>query len=88
MLEWNKTESNIKTWDEAKALEVDGWRLPTQVELKNAYGTKKEGFYTDFYWSSKSNGKNYAYAVNLKDGFPASQSKKDCYSFVRLCKEI
>ena len=86
MLEWNKTESNIKTWDEAKALEVDGWRLPTRVELKDAYG-KIEGFYTELYWSSKSNGKNYAYAVSFKNGFFASQDK-DCFSYVRLCKEI
>ena len=35
-LEWKDPESNEMSWNEAKALEKDGWRLPTRAELADA----------------------------------------------------
>jgi hypothetical protein len=88
-LKWKETESKWMTWDKAKSSEGDGWRLPTCAELAAAQGNEKiEGFFRDkLYWSSKSNGKKSAYAVNFKNGAEVNQYKA-CYSFVKLCKEI
>jgi hypothetical protein len=91
-LKWKETESNIKTWHEAKELEKDGWRLPTVPELQEAMNIqlkeRTEGFFLNqHYWSSRTNGSKAAYIVHFPDVQSASQYKKS-YSFVRLCKNI
>jgi hypothetical protein len=86
-LEWKDPEPNEMSWDEAKELEKDGWRLPTRVELCDAYDNQIEGFQLDRYWSStlKWNSDAYLFSFNTGD---MDTDDKVCNYYVKLCKEI
>jgi hypothetical protein len=88
-LEWKETESNKMTWDEAKDLEINGWRLPTRGELCDAYDTSINGFKASYYWSSSaySQNTNNAWLVYFGDGFADYGNKPGSY-YVRLCREL
>ena len=88
-LEWKETERNTMSWDEAKSLEVDGWRLPTRVELLYAYDNNIEGFEPNDYWSSSSHimGTNGVWVVIFSYGgmYYNTKTSSNC---VRLCREV
>ncbi len=70
MLKWKKIEPKKMTFDEAKALQKNGWRLPTRVELLDAYDTNIKGFFPEYYWTSTilRDHPNLAWAVGFGDG--------------------
>jgi hypothetical protein len=88
-LEWKDTESNEMNWYEAKESEKDGWRLPTRIELLNAFDDGIEGFQVEFYWSSSDYIKDtsYAWLVNFNYG-GMDNDDKVCNYYVRLCREV
>ena len=68
------------TWDMAKARADgigNGWRLPTDQELKEIYKNKKEigGFSVDVYWSSEEKDMMNAHTLNFSNGAVGSFSK-------------
>ena len=55
-IEWGKTSEEPLTRKEAiKWCKEQGGRLPTRVELLQAYDDKVEGFEKGYYWSSTEN---------------------------------
>jgi hypothetical protein len=88
-LEWKDPEPNEMSWDEAKELEKNGWRLPTRAELVDAYDNQIEGFLSDYYWSSSTYTQNTgtAWYVGFSYGF-VDFSNKTYYYYVRLCREV
>ena len=88
-LEWKDPESNEMSWNEAKALEKDGWRLPTRAELADAFDNKVEGFESDYNWSSSTYAQDVksAWTVDLGGGGVNLYSKKNDF-YVRLCREL
>lgn len=88
-LEWKDPEPNEMSWDEAKVLEVDGWRLPTKAELCSAFHSKVEGFQSVSYWSSSTYSQAIisAWVVYFYNGFADYDSKTGSY-YVRLCREV
>lgn len=90
MIEWEKyPSSNLMTWDEAKSLEKDGWRLPTKAELCGAFHNKVEGFQSVSYWSSSNYSQAIisAWVVYFYNGLADYDSKTGSY-YVKLCKEV
>lgn len=69
-LEWGKTCDKELSWKDAKKWckeQGKGWRLPTRLELLEAFEYKISGFSTDPYWSSteySSYGAWYQYFYN------------------------
>jgi hypothetical protein len=88
-LEWKKTELNKMSWDNAKKLEKDGWRLPTRAELVDAFDNKVEGFKLEFYWSSNTyeQSTNNSWNVDFNYGNVYGSTKASNY-YVRLCREV
>jgi hypothetical protein len=88
-LEWKETEPNEMSWDEAKELEKDGWRLPTRAELVDTFDTNIENFNKGYYWSSSDYIKDtsYAWLVNFNYGGMDTDNKV-CDYYVRLCREV
>ena len=88
-LEWKETESKRMTWDEAKGLEIDRWRLPTVAELKKAFNDKIVGFELDRYWSSVTwiGNNNKLFYFDFSDGY-ANYDYKTSDFWVRLCREV
>lgn len=87
MLEWKETESELMNWYEAKALEKDGWRLPTRAELVDSYDNKMEGFQSSGYWSSSTYILDTDYAWGVSYG-SVSYYYKTYNGYVRLCREV
>jgi len=84
-LQWGKTADKRMSWQEAvdycKAL-GKGWRLPTRVELIDAYDSKVDGFETDdYYWSSTTSVFNTenAWIVDCYNGYVNYYYKADNY---------
>ncbi len=73
--------------------EADGWckeqggRLPTMIELLQAYKDKIPGFKSDDYWSSTTYADNTdnAWIVNFLDGYPYDDNKTNTY-YVRCVR--
>ena len=88
-LEWKDTESEQMNWYEAKDLEKGSWRLPTRIELLNAFDTNIEGFNKVYYWSLSDYIKDigYAWLVNFNYGGMDTDDKV-CHYHVRLCREV
>ena len=86
-LQWKDTELNKMTWDEAKKLEKDGWRLPTRGALIDSYDSKASGFLPNYYWSSieVSQHNQFAWYVDFLTGDTSDRSKMNHFS-VRLCR--
>ena len=69
VLRWGETCENALTWKDAKEwCEEQGGRLPTAVELLQAYEDKVEGFAADGYWSSVEFNAASAYFMDFSDG--------------------
>jgi len=83
VLRWGETCEKTLTWEAAKKwCEEQGGRLPTIVELLQAYEDKIEGFAADNYWSSVENYAAFAYNVNFSGGSVANFNKT-CANRVR-----
>jgi len=70
-LEWGETCSKKLNWEEAEEwckMKGDGWRLPTILELLNAYYYKVDGFSSGYHWSSTEYSETNARAVDFSDG--------------------
>ena len=66
---WGETSKEPMTWEEAKEwCEEQGGRLPTRLELQQAYEDKVEGFKENCYWSATENNRAFAYYVNFYNG--------------------
>jgi len=79
-LEWGKVSEKEMTWNDAKKWcekQGKGWRMPTRVELIQAYDEKVEGFSGYTFWSSTETYSNAtgAWVVYLYYGFTNNLNK-------------
>ncbi|MFA6314959.1 MAG: DUF1566 domain-containing protein [Candidatus Paceibacterota bacterium] len=77
-LEWGEVSDREMDWFEAKAwCEERGGRLPTRVELLQAFDEKVEGFQGFYFWSSTEyyNNTALAWPVNLASGYTNFNTK-------------
>lgn len=85
-LEWGKSSDKEMTWKEAKEwCEKQGGRLPTIVELLEAYQGKVEGFEKDFYWSSSEGYSTCAWSLYFTGGVIYGYNKSNPL-YVRVCR--
>lgn len=88
-LEWGNASEKKLTWKEAKEWceqQGDGWRMPTRIELLQAYEDNVDGFKTDgYYWSSTEFNASSAWYVYFYSGDAFSYSKTYTY-YVRCVK--
>jgi len=65
---WGETSKEQMTWEVAKEwCEKNGGRLPTLIELQQAYADKVDGFVVAGYWSATRVDSTGAYSVNFSD---------------------
>ena len=86
-LEWGETCSKKLNWEEAKEwckMKGDGWRLPTILELLNAYYYKVDGFSSGYHWSSTEYSEAYARNVDFSDGDVSYPNKTYSYTVRRV----
>ena len=82
-IKWGKSSEETMTWEEAKKwCEKQGGRLPTRIELLQAYEDKVEGFKKDYYWSSTEYTTNYAWGQSFDTGVQGSYPRQ-IYGYVR-----
>ena len=76
-MNWLEAQCWIDSLNESKYLGFNDWRLPTRVELIDAYGNKVEGFKSDYYWSSTTDVYSTAdaWGVNFSYGGVGSVNK-------------
>ena len=77
-LEWGKTCEKELNWEDAKQWceeQGEGWRLPTIIELLEAYHGGINGFGTSYYWSATENSTASAVGVNFSNGGTCNVSK-------------
>ena len=89
-LEWKAEEPKEMTWNDAMELYKDnpeGWRLPTRVELLQAYVDGVGGFASLYYWSSSEHVAGNAWVQVFLNGDQFDYSKFDSYR-VRAVREI
>ena len=91
-LEWGERSKKSLTWEEAKKWceeKGDGWRMPTRMELLEAYENKVKGFKPDSYWSASTyqSGPSNAYIVDFDDGDSTYDSKTNTH-YVRCIRDI
>ena len=91
-LEWGEVSDKQMNWFEAKKWceeKGKGWRLPTRVELLQAFDEKIEGFKGYTFWSSTEgyNNTDNAWGVYLSGGFSYYSTKVTAY-YVRACRQI
>ena len=91
-LEWGEVSDREMNWFEAKKWceeKGKGWRLPTRVELLQAFDEKIEGFKGYTFWSSTEyyNSTANAWYVNLYTGYTSNNTKVTAYS-VRACRSL
>jgi hypothetical protein len=84
-LQWGKTADKRMSWQEAvdycKSL-GKGWRLPTRIELIDAYDSKVDGFETDdYYWSSTTYVGSTGYAWSVYFGYGSVYSSYKAYNY-------
>lgn len=89
-LEWGKVSGEVMNWNSAKIWcesQGEGWRLPTRIELLQAYEDKIEGFKDDYFWSSSESDNNTAIAwiVSLGYGYTNGNTKITTY-YVRCVR--
>ncbi len=89
-LTWGKTSDKELNWKEAKYwCEKQGGRLPTLIELQEAYADEKiRGSFqpVGYYWSSTETSANYAYYVNFLNGLTDYGAKAYTYLYVRCVR--
>ncbi len=98
-LEWGAEAPKAMTWEEAQAWcnsqpgaygEKNRWRLPTVVELLQAYWDKVEGFtQSSYYWSRTTYPANYSNAMFV-DFYSGSSNNfgKTSSGYVRCVREL
>lgn len=89
-LEWGKVSDKEMNWNEATRWcesQGEGWRLPTRIELLQAFDDKIKGFSGSTFWSSTENYNNTAYAwvVTLYSGYTYNITKVTSY-YVRCVR--
>lgn len=88
-LEWGNASEKKLTWKEAKEWceqQGDGWRMPTRLELLQAYEDNVDGFKTDgYYWSSTEGNASNAWGVVFISG-GASSTNETGAGYVRCVK--
>ena len=68
-IKWGKSSDGLMTWYEAKEwCEKQGGRLPTRLELLQAYMDKVEGFKKYYYWSATEYSTGGAWLQNFDTG--------------------
>lgn len=83
---WGESSKEKMTWEEAKKwCEEQGGRMPTRLELLQAYEDKVEGFKEDLYWSATESNSTFAYYVNFNYGGTYLFYKTFAY-YVRVIK--
>ena len=86
-LEWGKCSETEMTWDEAKEwCKEQGGRLPTIVELMEAYHGKVEGFVSNFYWSSSEYSATFPFLLYFGSGSVGTFSAKSYSYYVRCVR--
>jgi hypothetical protein len=87
MLNWKETEKESFSWNDAKKLESESWRLPTIFELEQAFNNKTEGFEDYYYWTADEFEQDleYAWVFGLFSGYADVNNKTDIFK-VRLCE--
>jgi len=83
-IRWGKSSEDTMNWNEAKEwCKKQGGRLPTRLELLQAYVYKVKGFKTDaIYWSSIEYNTLYAWTQSFDTGVQSYYNKFH-YSYVR-----
>jgi hypothetical protein len=88
-LEWGDVSFEKMSWEDAKKwCEEQGGRLPTSVELLQAYTDKVEGFApASSFWSATAytGGQGYAMVVYFDDGYVLANYKTNSY-YVRCVR--
>ncbi len=82
-LEWGKTAEKIMNWEEAKEWckkQGKGWRLPTLIELLQAYNDNIFGFSKGSHWSSTEYLVSLARYVRSSDGDVDFNGKASSYA--------
>ncbi len=79
-LEWGETSEEEMNWKEAKEWcerKKNDWRMPTRLELIEAYDNKMEGFEPNGYWSADTYqpSRTYAYCVDFCNGLSYVNTK-------------
>ena len=86
-LEWGKTSEVEMNWQEAKDwCEKQGGRLPTIVELMEAYHGKIGGFKDDFYWSSSESSATGPFFLGFDGGSVSTYFAKSNAYYVRCVR--
>ena len=89
-LEWGETSEEEMSWQEAKDwCEEQGGRLPTQIELLQAYKGRVT-FPKDSYWSSTEtlNNSSYAWYVDLSNGYTNNVDKTTSSCYARCVRSV
>lgn len=89
ILEWKQVEPTLMTWWQAYDLQLNGWRLPTVIELDDAFNNKIEGFPFTFLWTKDEK----EHSVDLAWYYVFGGNEKGILNKgmnfrVRLCREI
>ena len=88
-LEWGAVSDEEMNWEDAKKwCEEQGGRLPTALELQQAYADKVEGFtQSSNYWSATTYPASYSYAmvVFFYVGYSSSFGKTNSF-YVRCVR--
>ena len=89
-LEWGRLANETMNWEKAKVWckkQGKGFRLPTIVELHQAYYYDIPGFDASYYWSSTENSETSAWHRDFSTGSEGSFSKTGTY-YVRCVREV
>lgn len=78
---WGEEAPEEMDWYDAKEwCKEQGGRLPTRVELLQAYEDGVDGFSSDFYWSSSESSSDYAWRQYFGSGYQSDNDKYYPYS--------
>ena len=84
---WGEIADKKMGWEEAKKwCKEQGGRLPTHIELLEAFKTKIKGFKEGCYWSSTEIDSGIAWDVYFDDGFVSIVNKGIGY-YVRCVRD-
>ena len=87
ILVWGETADGTMDWKEAKKwCEEQGGRLPTHIELLEAFKTKIKGFKSGNYWSSTEFDSVGAWFVGFFSGYVGIVNKGIGY-YVRCVRD-
>ena len=88
ILEWGLTSEKEMNWEDAKQWcekQGEGWRLPTIIELEQAYNDKINGFEASYYWSSTEYSQTGAWIYSWPGAYRFS-STRDYDYYVRCVR--